>query len=223
MIDWTRVQTVFLDMDGTLLDLYYDNHFWREHVPLRFAEKQKISLEEAKQELASRYHHRASTLEWYCVDFWSCELGLDIAELKEEVSHLIAIHPDVPDFLKAAHQAGKRVVLVTNAHRKSLDLKMRKTGLENYFDALHTSHDIGLPKENPAFWIGLQSREPFDPNTTLLVDDSLPVLRSAQAYGIAHLLAVRFPDTKLPEKDPEEFEAIHSFRDVMGGLGDSPA
>lgn len=218
MLDWTRIQTVMLDMDGTLLDLYYDNHFWREHVPRRFAEKHNLGIDEAKQALASRYHHRAGTLEWYCVDFWSRELELDIAELKEEVSHLIAIHPDVPEFLAAARQAGKRVALVTNAHRKSLDLKMRKTGLEAYFDALHSSHDVGLPKENPAFWIGLQEREPFDPGTTLLVDDSLPVLRSAQAYGIAHLLAVRFPDTRLPEKDPEEFQAIHSFRDVMGGL-----
>ncbi len=219
MLDWTKIKTVLLDMDGTLLDLYYDNHFWREHVPMRFAEKQKITLDQARQELASRYHHRAGSLEWYCVDFWSCELGLDIAELKEEVAHLIAIHPDVPEFLKAARQAGKRVALVTNAHRKSLALKMRKTGLETYFDALHSSHDLGLPKENPAFWISLQARESFDPESTLLVDDSLPVLRSAQAYGIAHLLAVRFPDTRLPEKDPEEFEAIHSFRDVMGGLG----
>lgn len=218
MLDWPRIQTVLLDMDGTLLDLYYDNHFWREHVPLRYAEKQKISLDEARRELAGRYHHRAGTLEWYCVDFWSGELGLDIARLKEEVAHLIAIHPDVPEFLEAARHAGKRVALVTNAHRKSLDLKMQRTGLEGFFDALHSSHDLGLPKENPAFWIRLREREPFDPESTLLVDDSLPVLRSAQAYGIAHLLAVRLPDTRLPEKDPEEFQAIHTFRDVMAGL-----
>ncbi len=218
MIDWTRIQTVFLDMDGTLLDLHYDNHFWREHVPLRFAEKHKLSFDEARQELTGRYHHRAGSLDWYCVDFWSRELELDIAELKQEVAHLIAIHPDVPEFLQAVRDSGRRVVLVTNAHRKSLDLKMRKTGLERYFDALHTSHDVGLPKENPAFWIGLQDREPFNPDATLLVDDSLPVLRSAQAYGITHLLAVRFPDTKQPEKDPEEFTAIHTFRDVMVGL-----
>jgi putative hydrolase of the HAD superfamily len=218
MIDWTSIDTVFLDMDGTLLDLHYDNHFWREHVPLRFAEKHRLTLDDARRELSGRYHHRAGSLEWYCVDFWSRELELDIAELKQEVAHLIAIHPDVPEFLQATRATGRRVVLVTNAHRKSLDLKMRKTGLECYFDALHTSHDIGLPKENPAFWIGLQGREPFNPDTTLLVDDSLPVLRSAQAYGIAHLLAVRFPDTRQAEKDPEEFPAMHTFSDVMGGL-----
>lgn len=215
MLDWKRIQTVFLDMDGTLLDLYYDNHFWREHVPLRYAQKHGISHEAARQELAGRYHHRAGTLEWYCVDFWSRELDMDIAALKEEVAHLIAIHPDVPEFLAAARAAGKRVVMVTNAHRKSLILKMRVTGLEAYFDALHSSHDLGKPKETPSFWSALQQREPFDPIATLLVDDSLQVLRSARAYGIAHLRAVRFPDTRLPEKDPEEFQAIHTFRDIL--------
>ncbi len=215
MLDWNHIQTVFLDMDGTLLDLYYDNHFWREHVPLRYAQKQGISQEAARQELAGRYHHRAGTLEWYCVDFWSRELDMDIAALKEEVAHLIAIHPDVPEFLSAARAAGKRVVMVTNAHRKSLILKMRTTGLETYFDALHSAHDVGKPKEALTFWSALQEREAFDPATTLLVDDSLPVLRSAKAYGIAHLLAVRFPDTRLPEKDPEEFQGIHTFRDIL--------
>ena len=218
MLDWNNIHTVFLDMDGTLLDLHYDNFFWREHVPFRFAEKHGMSHDQAKQELSGRYGSKVGSLDWYCVDFWTRELGLEIAELKEEVAHLIAIHPDVTAFLDATRQSGRRVVMVTNAHRKSLNLKMRTTGLEPYFDALHTSHDVGLPKENPAFWIGLHERESFDPEKTLLVDDSLPVLRSAQAYGIAHLLAVRFPDSKQPEKDPEEFPAIHSFRDVMEGL-----
>ncbi|MGA7949289.1 MAG: GMP/IMP nucleotidase [Thiobacillaceae bacterium] len=215
MLDWKCIQTVLLDMDGTLLDLHYDNHFWREHVPLRYAQKQGISHEAARQELAGRYHHRVGTLEWYCVDFWSRELDMDIAALKEEVAHLIAIHPDVPEFLSVARATGKRVVMVTNAHRKSVILKMRTTGLEAYFDALHSAHDVGQPKEAPTFWQALQEREPFDPSATLLVDDSLPVLRSAREFGIAHLLAVRFPDTRLPEKDPEEFQAIHTFRDIL--------
>jgi len=215
MIDWSRIGTVFLDMDGTLLDLHYDNHFWLEHVPRRYAEKHGVEEGDAREELRQRYHRRAGTLDWYSVDFWSDELGLDISHLKEEIAHLIAVHPHVPDFLDAVRAAGKRVVLVTNAHHKSLTLKMSRTGLDAHFDALITSHELGQPKEQAGFWHALQAVEPFDPGATLLVDDSLPVLHAAKAYGIAHLVAVYRPDTRQPRKDVEPFQAIDSFLDIM--------
>ena len=215
MIEWSSVRTVFLDMDGTLLDLHYDNHFWLHHVPRRYAEKHGLGEDQARQDLAARYGRRAGTLQWYSVDFWSDELGLDIARLKEEVAHLIAVHPLVPEFLDAVRAAGKRVALVTNAHHKSLALKMGRTGLDAQFDALVTSHQLGLPKERVEFWQALQAVEPYDAAATLLVDDSLPVLRSAQAYGIAQLVAVYRPDTRQPRKDVAEFRAIESFADIM--------
>ncbi len=214
-MDWTAVETVLLDMDGTLLDLHFDNHFWLEHVPQRYAEKHRIAIAAAREELTARYAKISGTMQWYCVDHWTRELGLDIALLKEEVAHLIAVHPDVTVFLDALRRAGKRAVLVTNAHHKSLALKMRKTGLHGHLDAVISAHDIGIPKENPAFWEKLQSRETFSPQRTLLIDDSLPVLRSAHGYGIAHLLAVSQPDSKLPEKDVGEFRAITAFSQIM--------
>lgn len=217
MIDWSGVRTVFLDMDGTLLDLHYDNHFWLHHVPRRYAEHHGVDAAEARRDILARYQSRTGTLEWYSVDFWAGELGLDIARLKEEVAHLIAVHPRVPEFLDAVRAAGKRVVLVTNAHHKSLALKMSRTRLDIHFDALITSHELGLPKEQPAFWQALQGVEPFEASRTLLVDDSLAVLRSARDYGIAHLVAVHQPDTRQPRKDVEEFQAIDSFLDLMPG------
>jgi putative hydrolase of the HAD superfamily len=215
ILDWNAIQTVFLDMDGTLLDLHFDNHFWLEHVPLRYAEKHGLSHAAAQDALAPRYHKVVGTMEWYCVDYWTRELGLDIARLKEEVEHLIAVHPHVTDFLAALRGSRRRAVLVTNAHHKSLALKMRKTRLDGYFDAVICAHDIGVPKEHPEFWDRLQSVEHFDPRATLLVDDSLPVLRSARDYGIGHLLAVHRPDTQLPAKDVAEFDAIDSFLDIL--------
>lgn len=206
---------MFLDMDGTLLDLYFDNHFWQEHVPMRYAQKRALSVAAARAELAARYRSRAGTLEWYCVDFWSRELDLDIIALKQEIAHLIAVHPDVHDFLEAVRQSGRRVVLVTNAHGKSLELKMRHTGLEPNFDALITSHQVGLPKEDAAFWAALSKIEPYAPARTLLVDDSLPVLRAARSAGLGHLLAVKYPDSRQPLKDSEEFAALGSFRELL--------
>lgn len=218
MIDWNSIDTVFLDMDGTLLDLNFDTYFWTEHVPLRFAEKNGLDLEQAKHQLHARYRAAEGTIDWYCLDHWQRELGLDIALLKEEVDHLIAVHPYVTDFLDAVRRSGRRMLLVTNAHMKSLTLKMSRTRLGGHFDALVCAHDFGLPKEQAGFWARLHERHPFDPARTLLVDDSLPVLRSARSYGIAWLLAVHRPDTRKPPKDVEEFEGIQSFRDIMGGL-----
>lgn len=214
MLVWSHIDSVFLDMDGTLLDLHYDNHFWLEHVPQRYAERHGLLLEDAHAELKDRYQRVAGTMQWYCVDYWTRELELDIARLKQEVEHLIAIHPHVEHFLAGLRQASKRVVLVTNAHHKSLALKMRRTRLNHHFDAVICAHDIGIPKEHPEFWGKLQDVEIFLPDRTLLVDDSLPVLRSARDFGIKHLLAMQRPDTRQPEKDTGEFDAIGSFADI---------
>ena len=150
-----------------------------------------------------------------CMDYWSTELGLDIEQLKQEVAHIIAVHPHVVSFLEQIRSAGKRVVLVTNAHHKSLALKMSKTRLDSYFDALICAHEFGKPKEHLEFWDALQTREAFNPLHTLLIDDSLPVLRSAHNYGIAHLLAIYQPDTKQARKEVGEFAAIESFEQIM--------
>ncbi|MET0046254.1 MAG: GMP/IMP nucleotidase [Sedimenticola sp.] len=215
MIDWNQIDSVFLDMDGTLLDLHFDNHFWLEHVPVRYAEARAIPLEQAKRQLMELYKSIEGTLEWYCVDHWSRKLGLDIALLKEEVDHLIAVHPHVVDFLDAMKQGGKRVVLVTNAHQKSLDLKLNRTQLGGHFDNVICAHDLGLPKEDVGFWDRLQVVEPFSKERTLFVDDSPSVLASARNYGIRWLLAVLRPDTKSPPREAGDFDAIHDFSEIL--------
>lgn len=218
MIDWNGIDTVFLDMDGTLLDLHFDNHFWLEHVPRRYAEARGMTAEAAKAELLPRYRSIEGTLEWYCLDHWSRELGLDIALLKAEVDRLIAIHPHVVDFLEALARGGKRRVLVTNAHQKALSLKMDRTRLAGHFERIVCAHDLGLPKEHPEFWPRVQTQLPFDPARTLFVDDSLSVLRAARDYGFPHLLAVVVPDSRGPRKSAEDFPAIAHFGELLPGL-----
>ncbi len=215
MIDWNQIDHLFLDMDGTLLDLHFDNYFWLEHVPVRYAEAKGIPLEQARDELLLRYKDIEGTLEWYCIDHWSRELGLDIALLKQEVDHLITVHPHVVEFLEQVRSAGRRVVLVTNAHQKSLSLKMERTRLGGHLDRIICAHDLGLAKEDGAFWEQLQQLEPFDRNRTLFVDDSQPVLESAQAYGIRWLLQVLRPDTRSPAKTADRFPAINDFSEIF--------
>ena len=218
MLNWQKIDTVLLDMDGTLLDLHFDNHFWLEYVPARYAAKHGLSIDAAKSHCMTQYGAVAGTLDWYCIDSWTEKLGLDIALLKTEVDHLIAVLPHVTDFLDLLARAGKRRVLVTNAHQKSLTLKMDRTRLHHRLDRLISSHEIGLAKEHPEFWPRLREREPFDPARTLFVDDSLPVLRAARDYGVANLLAIRYPDRRQPIREVDEFPAVIDFEEIIPGL-----
>ena len=217
-LPWADIDTVLLDMDGTLLDLHFDNHFWLEHLPQRYAELHGISRAAADAELLPLFRAHAGTLPWYCTDFWSRELKLSVRELKREVAHLIALRPDADTFLKALRAAGKRVVLITNAHRDSLSLKLERVELAPWFERLISSHDYGFPKEDQQFWFALQQDFPFEPARSLFIDDSLPILRSAGQFGVANLLAVRQPDSQTGPKDTEEFAAVEDYRTLIADL-----
>ena len=218
MIDWKQIDTVLLDMDGTLLDLNFDNHFWKEFVPLKFAQQKGISKALAKQQLEPQFKSMEGKLEWYCLDYWSNTLQLDIAGLKAEISGLISVLPHVTEFLEKLQQSSQKVLLVTNAHRDSLGLKMEKTCLQPFFDDIISSHDLGFPKEHPDFWNLLQQQYPFAKQTTLLIDDSMAVLNSARLFGIAHLISVSKPDSNQPKKNITGYPAIEDFRELMIGL-----
>ncbi|MDP9064806.1 MAG: haloacid dehalogenase, partial [Pseudomonadota bacterium] len=92
-VDWSSIDTVLLDMDGTLLDLRFDNWFWQEHVPALYAAARGLSQGEALRQLEPKFRARRGTLAWYCIDFWSDELNLDIAALKRAWRHRVGYLP----------------------------------------------------------------------------------------------------------------------------------
>ncbi len=214
-MNWKLIKTVFLDMDGTLLDLHFDNYFWHEFVPLRFSEKHQIELDTAKQQLQLRYKSKAGTLDWYCIDYWALDLGLDISALKREISARIQIFPNVEKFLSKLREHGKHISLVTNAHRKTLEIKMDYVSIENYFDQIISSHDYGYPKEEQSFWSTFMQTEPFDPATTLFIDDNLAVLSAAEKFGIQHLLSIKQPDSSKPQQDTKHYRSLADFEEIM--------
>ena len=215
MLDWAQIDTVLLDMDGTLLDLHFDNYFWLEHLPKRWAEISGISLVDAKVQLQSEYAELNGKLQWYSLDYWGERLQLPITELKREVMDKIQMRSDVPAFLTALKQSGREVVLVTNAHPDSLSLKLERTDLAKYIDTLISTHEFGVTKESWALWQKLQQRLGFNNDTTLFVDDSLPILTAAQNFGIKHLLAVANPDSQQQTRTIKEFPAITDYTPLL--------
>jgi len=212
---WADIETVLLDMDGTLLDLHFDNHFWLSHVPKCYAEKHDLSDAEAYQQLMTRYSEVRGSLDWYCVDFWSRELTLDIEQLKHDISEKISIRPAVVYFLRWLNEKNKRVVLVTNAHPASLNLKMDKTSLHVHFDKIINAHEIGMAKENEGFWEKLQQFETYDKAHTMLIDDNLEVLDSAHEYGIKYCLGIEKPDSQGDEIISNKYYVLDGFDDIL--------
>ena len=223
MIRWEKVETVLLDMDGTLLDLHFDNHFWLDFLPRRYARRLGCGEDQARQRILERMQALRGTLEWYCLDQWSEALDLPLAELKLELQHLIRYRPGAEGFLQALGAAGLRRVLVTNAHRDVLDLKLARTTLGEHLDAVLSAHDFGRSKEDPAFWDALHAAEPYRPEATLLLDDNPDVLASARRAGIAQVVGVARPDTSRPPRPPAGFPMVEAFEDVMPPVRPSSA
>ena len=196
LVDWPRVDTVLLDMDGTILDLHFDNQFWTQHLPQRYAEHHALDIDESNRRLAPVFSENAGSLNWYCTDYWSELTGLDVIALKREISNLIGPLPGAAHFLDAVRASGRAMWLVTNAHPDSVRLKLELTGLGHYFEHILTSHDFGYAKEQPEFWPALAAVHPFEFERALFVDDSPAVVANAAASGIGQVVALSHPDSR---------------------------
>jgi putative hydrolase of the HAD superfamily len=215
MINWHEIDTVLLDMDGTLLDLHFDNFFWLDYLPRRYAQHLAQPEHLVRKQLATRFASERGSLNWYCLDYWSRELDIDIATLKREITHLIAMRPHVAHFLQALHASHRQCLLVTNAHRVSVDLKMQHVDLRPWLDEIIISHDYDAPKEQLVFWHRLHQQLNFDPLRTLFIDDTEAVLIAAEEFGIRHLVTLLQPDSRAPQRDNLRFPAIHHFDEIM--------
>ena len=96
-------EIILLDMDGTLLDLRYDDQFWEQFLPNAYAAHHGIDHETARTDVAARLKAARGTLTWYNIDHWSEVLGVNILQLKREYNGLIRYRPGTLDFLRRAN------------------------------------------------------------------------------------------------------------------------
>lgn len=215
LFSWDDIDTVLLDMDGTLLDKYFDDYFWETFVPQQFSLKNGVSDKEARETLLAKYKSVENTLQWTDLNYWSERLGLDIPGLKIEIQHLINVHPHVHDFLQFVKKSGKQLCLVTNAHPKTLEIKLKKTEIGHYFETIVCSDEVGEAKEQTKFWHGLEEFISFDKKSTLFADDTEKVLVAADSYGIEHLVHIALPSSRLPVRYSSRFPSIATFDELI--------
>lgn len=192
---WDALDTVLLDLDGTLLDLSFDNRFWGQLVPQAYGRLHGMSEAEAYAAIRPRFEACEGTLDWYSIDYWTRELGLDIRAMKRADAGSIRWLPGAREFLAAVRARGKRLVLLTDSHPATLAIKDAAAGVSPFFDAVYSSGTLGAPKQVARFWEVLQEHHPFDVRRAMFVDDSPLVVRAAHAAGVAFIYAIRRPDT----------------------------
>jgi 5'-nucleotidase len=218
MINWKAIDTVLLDMDGTLLDLHFDSHFWLTLVPEQLSQQRNISLKAAKILVEQAYAKVQGTLDWYCLDYWQQTLSLDILTLHYSIAERIQLRQDSMPFLQALGGANKRRILFTNAHPKSLKLKLEHTELALGLDGMLSSHETGYPKEHPEFWRHGMKKFNLDPSRCLFIDDSEAILMASRRAGIGHQLGISNPDSQKPNQVFSDFPAIDDYHLLLTDL-----
>lgn len=207
--------TLLLDMDGTLLDLAYDNYFWQELLPAAYARAHGIAHDEADATLRRLIAAEAGTLNWYCLEFWTDRLQLDVLALKASCADRIGYLPGAQTFLQHARDTGYRLVLVTNSSRALLDIKDERTQITRLMDAVYSSGDFGAAKESQRFWDQFAEAEGLDRSRAVLLDDSRAVLNAAKAFGLKDVLGLRKPDSRRPANAIDDYQSVETVAELL--------
>ena len=213
-IPWKQIDTVLLDMDGTLLDLNYDNHVWNHLLPLAYAETQQMDPVIARETLFEHMLAIRGTMAFYTIAYWSDYTGVDLISLHQQAKHLVALRPGAGAFLSWLASTEKQSFLATNADRASVDIKQTQVDLTTMLTGVVSSHDYGYPKEDPLFWYELQNALAYDPSRTLFIDDNEPVLDAAEAAQIEFLVCVTRPDSNRPSRSEMRYPAYDHFQEI---------
>jgi putative hydrolase of the HAD superfamily len=217
LVDWNQVQDVLLDMDGTLLDRHFDNFFFEEELPRRYAAKEGLQFEASRDRLMAMYRSVEGELAWTNLEYWTGRVGIDIVGMHHELEHMIGFLPGAQQFLKAVRAEGKRIVVLTNAHHTGVAVKSGKTGLDRYVDRIVDAFEVGYLKMRPEYWPACRRLVGFDPSRSLYVDDDESCLRAARQYGIATIVHSAKSSSRLPPAPSSDFPSVEHLSALLNG------
>ena len=216
-INWSKIDDVLLDMDGTLLDRHFDNFFFEEELPRRYAALHGLQFEESRNRLMAMYRAVEGELAWTDLHYWTQKVGIDVVALHRELDHMIGFLPGAEEFLRYLRRLGKRVTIVTNAHEAGVSVKTAKTGLDLHVDRIVNAFEVGYLKMRPEYWPRCQQLLGFDPTRSLYMDDDEGCLMAAQQFGVAHLIHSAKSSSQLPPAPLAHFVSVTGFSPLLNG------
>ncbi len=214
---WDAIDDVLLDMDGTLLDRHFDNFFFEEALPRRYAALHELPFEEARALLFAMYRSVESELAWTDLHYWSRRVGVDVVAMHRELDHMIQFLPGAEEFLRFLRRIGKRITILTNAHASGVSVKTARTGLDRHVDRILDAFQVGFLKMRPEYWPTCQRLVGFNPERSLFMDDDEGCLRAAKRFGVMHLVHSAKSSSQLPAAPHGEFPSVSSFLPLFDG------
>jgi putative hydrolase of the HAD superfamily len=214
---WGQIDDVLLDMDGTLLDRHFDNFFFEEELPRRYAALQGLPFDESRSRLMAMYRSVEGELAWTDLHYWSERVGIDVVAMHKELDHMIGFLPGAEEFLQYLKSLGKRVTVITNAHESGVSVKTAKTGLDRRVDRIVDAFEVGYLKMRPEYWPKCQRLLGFDPARSLFMDDDEGCLMAAKQFGVAHLIHSAKSSSRLPPAQLAQFFSVTEFRPLLNG------
>ena len=202
-------------MDGTLLDLAYDDFIWNELLPIRYAEQHNCTLEQSKETLFSFYQQHNHTLKWYSSRFWTSQVDVDVLALQIEYKHKVAKRQGCIELLSYLKENNYPMWIATNADYAGLQFKLEETGLRDYFDVIVSSETLGHAKEFIEFWQVLQQEHPFDPSNCYFIDDTEKVLNGAKTFGIEQLYSIQQPSSAKSARETCNYPMLSALTDLI--------
>ncbi len=217
VVDWSRIDDVLLDMDGTLLDRHFDNFFFEEELPRRYAQLHGLRFEEARDRLMAMYRSVEGELAWTDLHYWSERVGIDVVAMHKELDYMIGFLPGAEDFLRYLRKLGKRVTIVTNAHEEGVSVKVAKTGLDRHVNRILDAFEVGYLKMRWEYWPSCQRLVGFDPRRSLYMDDDEGCLIAAKRFGVARLIHSAKSSSRLPATPLAQFVSVTGFSLLLNG------
>jgi len=146
---------ISFDLDGTLVDFTYTTLVWEVGIPELYAEKHRISLEEAVSAVTGEYAAVGdASIKWYDLSYWLAHFGLpaDGPALMEKHRKEVRLFPEVREVLEDL-SSRHELIVVSNAAREFVEVEVNETGIRKYFSrTFSATSDFRQVKETPEFY-----------------------------------------------------------------------
>ena len=138
----------------------------------------------------------------------------------EEKIAAIKPYPHVAETLSALRERGLKLAVVTDAHNGNALKRLKKAGLEDFFDAVITMDMSGKAKPSPEPFLLSMKKLGVMANETILVGDSIRRdIVPAKALGMFAVHAV-YGDRNFHEGERDEADyVIHGIEEMIGVVG----